>query len=519
MPVKQVDPDEQEYQDYKDYSDYQEYVKNSSKPMNLSAPQPVTNLSGGPSTITKQTMVSPGSKEDLIAKAQSMAIPSSSPEEQSAITRNLIPAVTDTGIGGIKQLLGLGSIAEEKQKTQQLAQKYPNAAGLGNVLGSVGAAALPMGATAGIMGKVLPLAAGPIGTILGDVATGAAQGMAGETSSKVLQKGELPSTGQLAGSATIGGALPLAMQGAGAVKNLGSYFSRKAAKFSAPEAEAYANNPEKVHDIVNKGIGSPEVQDEAASALNQAQEELKKQGLKFLEPQKQLALQNKKSVINTDNLMGLGADDILADVYNKNTRMPGADRVNPEEVTGVLDQQAQELPSGYMEVDASDAYKLKQRLQENANFKGGSTTREAHAADNEISKKASIAQNEIKAALPADVNDIASRQSELMRLQDELYDAQKSAPLAKLMSGSPDVEARLLRAERSSGVPLSELSNQLGAAKATEKAGEGLMGGITAGAGRAGLRLLGPAKKVQSVNPQSLQAILQGLKQSSESGQ
>lgn len=355
---------------------------------------------------------------------------------------------------------------------------------------------------------------GPMAARIGaNAAVGGAQGaMTGDSGNAALGAG-LGAAGGVAGEA-IGGL-------AGAAK----WGARNMARMTAPQGEAYLNNPQAVKgmaDALDDPAKLPGLQDQAVDAINSSRKALKAQGMGAARTLSD-NLSNKYVQVNpqdieaaAQNLHGIDprADELL-DHYratlqgNPGERVLGEDNVMRTEGSTPDTR----VTSNAVSMPANEVNQLKRYLQEGAKFAQGSITQPVQPAKVAQATQAAAGLRSGIEQVSPEAATLNKQMQDGMMLQEALRKGAKNSPLAFVSSEAPDRMATLARAENSNAGGLLDFGSQLGAAKTMTKpdVGSGIPTFLGKTAGRAGLRAADAVQSSTDASPAALQALLSGL--------
>lgn len=337
--------------------------------------------------------------------------------------------------GVVKGMLGDNAVTQFLTgPLKQAQQDVPEAEQVGKLGGAVAQGALLGAGTQAIA----PASA------LGRIGLNAA---AGGASGAIQTPGSLSDRAKGAiAPALAGGAVSAVGELLGAMKGVPS----KLAGFKTPkQTNAYLEDPEQVSklaDMVTEG-NTPELQDTAAKAINESRAGLKSKGLE-----------------NTSKLRELITGKKLNIDPNDFTDIPGADDILGKYKTQYGNYQPK------VDVNAEDVQGLKQAAQSASEYKPGTLldpVQQAKAAD--MAKKASNLRSSLESLSP-DVKGINQEMQQGAIMSKNLRQGLKN-PIAFVSTESPDKMAMLARAERAAPTGITDLGNQLSAAKALSSRG------------------------------------------------
>jgi hypothetical protein len=300
--------------------------------------------------------------------------------------------------------------------------------------------------------------------------------------------------------------------------NLAKWGGRNLSRMTAPQAEAYLDDPQAVgqmRDALEDPSKMPALQDQAAEAIRNSRGVLKAQGLQKAAQLRQ-ALDGKYVEINPQQLSGLSpeADKELQAFSYTTPGTPGEAVMGDDNVMSRINSTPPSTSiSDAVSVPANDANQLKRYLQGSAKYIPGSVTDPVQAARMKAAGSAASGLRSGIENVAPEAAGINKDMQEGMLLQEALRKGGKNSPLAFISSESPDRVATLARAENAGAGGLLDFGNKLGAAKtmARPDQGSGIPTFLNKLAGRTLMRGANAVQNAEEANPAVIQSVIGGL--------
>lgn len=426
---------DQDQKDYQEYLEYQEYQKH------------------------------------LASQGQAQPAPASAP-----------PAADDSMEGKVRRLME-GAIGPEKNAS--LERMTSDQAGNQMALSMLPGAAGLLGATSRL-GKI------GVGAMQG-AATGVAMEDPNASAEDKLKAG--------AAGGLMGGAVSGLTQAVSAIPGIGKYLGRNAARMTKPQSEQYMQNPKEVGQLASQlqdQAQAPQVQDQAAGAINASRKSLRAEGIGKASKLREL-LSGKQVDVNPDELMGghPELDNVLNQKIKEKSGMYG--NLRPDRVS----------------LDANEANEFKRRLQESAQYRPGTVQDPVQEARNAATQaKASKLRAALETTGGEGVKQLNQEMQEGAIVNKALRQGLKN-PISFASSEAPDRVATMARASKPGDGGLLDFGNKLGAAKAINAKDTG--SGIPAFLGKLGGRaLMRTSNAVQpaadaAASPEALQLLMNAI--------
>jgi hypothetical protein len=317
------------------------------------------------------------------------------------------------------------------------------------LVASAGKAALA-GGIAGFGTSDADLTEGEYGQAALDIAQGSAlgglMGAAGHGGAKLIDKGI-----QKAQDIKLGDKAFDALKGT----------ARRAARMSKDQADAFVLDPKGVQSIAEMLEDSsrlPELQDQAAKAIETTRRTLKAKGLGKASELRE-ALSDKTVKVNPKELYGIDPeiDEIVRYFESRKVYTPEQHVTKGYGLDESLD---------LVELPANEANQIKRILRDKAKYRAGTITDPVQDALKEgFARKASRLRGSIEEAGGDFVKAMNKEMQETILVQEGLRKGQKNSPIAFTSTQSPDRLATIARAEKAGAKGIIDFGNKLGAAK------------------------------------------------------
>lgn len=263
------------------------------------------------------------------------------------------------------------------------------------------------------------------------------------------------------------GVLKAAEYGAGGslvadlIGGVAGYAGKKLSRMSKAQADAFVSDPEGVSEIA-KGLEDPAqgpaLQDKAVAAINESRKASKATGMTAASKLSSV-LDGKSVAINPGKYLGLDpeSDAIIQKALDGSKETASA-------AESFKNTAGPALPDS-LDLPAKDANKVKQILQDRANFGQGTITDPVQKAQfSDMAKKSSALRASIESLDPS-IGPLNQSMQQNMLLQEALRKGAKSSPIAFVSSEAPDRIATLARAEEAGQGGLIDMGRKIGAAK------------------------------------------------------
>ena len=350
---------------------------------------------------------------------------------------------------------------------------------------------------------LLPGAAGAVGatSVLGKMGMGALQGGATAVGMQDPNASAEDKLGSLLTGGLTGGAVSGVTQGIAALPGLGKYIGRNMARMTKPQSEQYMQDPKAVGQLAGQlqdQAQAPQVQDQAAAAINASRKSLRAEGMGKAAKLSEL-LKGKQVNVNPDELLGgtPELDAVLNEKIRQGSGMYG--NMRPSSVS----------------LDANEANAFKRGLQESAQYRPGTVQDPVQEARNAATQaKASKLRAALETAGGEGVKQLNQEMQEGAIVNKALRQGLKS-PISFVSSESPDRVATMARASQAGDGGMLDFGNKLGAAKAinAKDAGSGIPTFTGKLAGRAVMRTSNAVQPAAdaAASPEALQMLMNAI--------